>query len=47
MYDLADALALLGEASRALAILIDLDAEAGDYRDVRARIEQLAGSRGE
>ena len=47
LYNLADALARLGEASRALAILIDLDAEAGDYRDVRIRIEQLAGSRGQ
>lgn len=47
LYDLADALARLGEASRALAILIDLDAEAGEYRDVRIRIEQLAGSRGQ
>jgi tetratricopeptide (TPR) repeat protein len=47
LYDLADALARLGEPSRALAILIDLDAEAGEYRDVRVRIEQLAGSRGE
>jgi tetratricopeptide (TPR) repeat protein len=47
LYDLADALARLGEASRALAILIELDAEAGDYRDVRIRIEQLAGSRGQ
>ena len=47
LYDLADALARLGEPSRALAILIDLDAEAGEYRDVRIRIEQLAGSRGE
>ena len=47
LYDLADALARQGEASRALAILIDLDAEAGDYRDVRTRIEQLAGSRGQ
>jgi tetratricopeptide (TPR) repeat protein len=47
LYDLADALARLGEPSRALAILIDLDAEAGEYRDVRIRIEQLAGSRGQ
>ena len=43
MYELADALARLGESSRALAILIDLDAEAGGYRDVRMRIDQLAG----
>jgi tetratricopeptide (TPR) repeat protein len=47
LYDLADSLARLGDASRALAILIDLDAEAGNYRDVRIRIEQLAGSRGQ
>jgi tetratricopeptide (TPR) repeat protein len=47
LYDLADALARLGEPARALAILIDLDAEAGEYRDVRIRIEQLAGSRGQ
>ncbi len=47
LYGLADALARQGDASRALAIFIDLDAEAGEYRDVRTRIEQLAGSRGQ
>jgi len=42
LYDLADALERAGEAARALAIFMDLDADAGGYRDVRARIEQLA-----
>lgn len=50
LYDLADALERLGESARALAILVDLDADAAGYRDVRKRIEQLAraqaGSRG-
>lgn len=41
LYDLADALERCGEPARALAIFIDLDADAGGYRDVRARIEQL------
>ncbi|MBI3050481.1 MAG: tetratricopeptide repeat protein [Acidobacteria bacterium] len=42
LYELAGALERLGEPARALAIFIDLDAEAADYRDVRERIEQLA-----
>jgi tetratricopeptide (TPR) repeat protein len=42
LYELADALERLGEAGRALALLIDLDADAGEYRDVRARIDQLS-----
>ena len=50
LYDLADALERLGEQARALAILIDLDADSGGYRDVRTRIELLsraqAGSHG-
>jgi hypothetical protein len=46
LYDLADTLERLGERDRALAIMIELDAESGGYRDVRARIERLtrAGS---
>ena len=44
LYDLADALERLGEPARALAILVDLDADAGVFRDVRTRIEQLARS---
>ena len=42
LYELADALERLGEPGRALAVLIDLDADAGDYRDVRTRIDHLA-----
>lgn len=42
LYDLADALERLGEQTRALAVLVDLDADAGEYRDVRTRIEHLA-----
>lgn len=41
LYDLADALERQGETARALAILVDLDADAGGYRDVGARIERL------
>jgi tetratricopeptide (TPR) repeat protein len=50
LYELAAGLEQLGETARALAILIELDADAGDYRDVRQRIGSLtreqAGSRG-
>ena len=50
LYELAAVLEQLGESARALAILMELDADAGGYRDVRARIEHLtreqAGSRG-
>ena len=50
LYELADALERLGESARALAVLMELDADAGGYRDVRARIDHLtrvqAGSHG-
>jgi tetratricopeptide (TPR) repeat protein len=50
LYELAEALQRLGESARALAILMELDADSGGYRDVRARIDHLtqeqAGSRG-
>jgi hypothetical protein len=49
LYDLAGTLERLGETARALAILMELDADVGGYRDVRERIDQLsraqAGSR--
>lgn len=41
LYDLADALQTHGESSRALAILMELDADADGFRDVRDRIAQL------
>ena len=45
LYDLADALDRMGESARALAVLMELDAFASGYRDVRDRIEQLARDR--
>ena len=42
VYELADALDRLGETARAMALLMELDADSGGYRDVRSRIEQLA-----
>jgi tetratricopeptide (TPR) repeat protein len=41
LYDLAEALESTGEATRALAIYLELHAEAGDYRDVSARVDRL------
>lgn len=42
LYDLAVALESTGEIARALAICMELRAEAGDYRDVAARVDRLA-----
>ena len=42
IYELADALDRLGETARAMALLVELDADSGGYRDTRSRIEQLA-----
>jgi tetratricopeptide (TPR) repeat protein len=41
LYDLALALQSHGESARALAVLLELQAEAGEYRDVSARLEHL------
>lgn len=41
LYDLATTLESLGESARALAVLLELQAEAGDYRDVADRLEHL------
>jgi tetratricopeptide (TPR) repeat protein len=41
LYELADALEQTGEAARALAICIELQSEAGRYRDVAERIDRL------
>jgi tetratricopeptide (TPR) repeat protein len=41
LYKLADALERTGETARALAILIELDADTPGYRDVRERIDRL------
>jgi tetratricopeptide (TPR) repeat protein len=41
LYELAGALEAQGESARALAILMEIDAEADGYRDVRTRIMHL------
>jgi tetratricopeptide (TPR) repeat protein len=41
LYELAGALESQGESARALAVLMELDAEAEGYRDVRTRIIHL------
>jgi tetratricopeptide (TPR) repeat protein len=41
LYDLADTLEKEGETARALAVSLEVQAEAGDYRDVAARIDRL------
>ena len=46
LYDLADALERLGESARALAVLMELDADAPGYRDVRQRVERLSRDQG-
>jgi hypothetical protein len=42
LYDLGAILETLGETARALAVLMELQADAGEYRDVAARVERLA-----
>jgi tetratricopeptide (TPR) repeat protein len=42
LYELAGALEAQGESARALAILMELDAESDGYRDVRTRIRYLS-----
>ena len=44
LYELAEALESLGEVERALAICLELQTDAGNYRDVAARISRLARS---
>jgi tetratricopeptide (TPR) repeat protein len=41
IYDLADALDRIGEPVRALALFMELEGDAGAYRDVVARIDAL------
>jgi tetratricopeptide (TPR) repeat protein len=42
MYELADALEEAGEVSRALAVCMELQANAGEFRDVAERVDRLA-----
>jgi lipopolysaccharide biosynthesis regulator YciM len=41
LYEMADALERMGESTRALQVLLELEANAGTYRDVRERIARL------
>jgi tetratricopeptide (TPR) repeat protein len=45
MYELADALEECGEPVRALAVCLELQVEAGDYRSLSTRIARLANAR--
>ena len=42
LYELADALEATGEVERALATCMELQAEAGDFRDIKQRVTRLA-----
>jgi tetratricopeptide (TPR) repeat protein len=42
LYDLGTTLESSGETSRALAVFLELQSDADDYRDVAARVEHLA-----
>jgi tetratricopeptide (TPR) repeat protein len=42
LYELADTLEGVGEGARALAVLLELRADAGEYRDVTRRIDRLS-----
>ena len=41
LYELATTLEAQGETARALAVLLELQANAGNYRDVAGRLRQL------
>jgi tetratricopeptide (TPR) repeat protein len=41
LYELGDALEGVGEVARALAICLELQAEAGNYQDVSTRVDRL------
>ena len=42
LYELADALEATGETARALAVCLELLADAADFRDVQARVQRLS-----
>jgi tetratricopeptide (TPR) repeat protein len=46
LYDLADTLEAIGEGARALAVFLELQADAGDYRDVTRRVARLSREAG-
>jgi tetratricopeptide (TPR) repeat protein len=42
LYELADALEATGETARALAVCLEILADAGDFRDVKERVSRLS-----
>jgi hypothetical protein len=42
LYELADALEATGETARALAVCLEILADADDFRDVKARVQRLS-----
>jgi tetratricopeptide (TPR) repeat protein len=42
LYDLGETLERLGETARALAVFLELQADAGSYRDVAQKVDRLA-----
>jgi hypothetical protein len=42
LFELAEVLEAEGEIVRALAVCLELQADAGDYRDVATRVDRLA-----
>jgi hypothetical protein len=42
LYDLGVTLEEAGESARALAVFLELQADAGDYRDVGPRVDRLS-----
>jgi hypothetical protein len=42
LYDLGTALEETGETARALAVFLELQSDAGDYRDVKTRVDRLS-----
>jgi tetratricopeptide (TPR) repeat protein len=42
LYELADTLEATGETARALAVCLEILADAGDFRDVKARVQRLS-----
>jgi lipopolysaccharide biosynthesis regulator YciM len=42
LYDLGSIVEASGDTARALAVFLELQSEAGDYRDIAERIERLA-----
>jgi len=41
LYELAEALETMGEVARALAVCMELQSDAGTYKDVSERIDRL------